>query len=495
MIFKVYEVVAFILEVLVKVVAEGDEPWQYLFELRRMPLQVFGSTRVWTTIRVNKWNTFDFMIVLLTLIFGERSAAPIFRLVRLLRVFRLFNHMPQLQVIVMALMKGLNSIWMILLLLAIIFYIFAVMGTIAFAENDPTHFSTLPITMVTLFQFATLESWASIMWLNFYGCEDPEAQNLNKLGAKDCISSHAQPVVTSLYCITFIVVGSYLLLTLFVGVVTAGMEEATQEQLVESDMEDMMREVALEYNLDHFTVSLWRQVFNALDIDDSGEVHEMELQISMTAMGRKLTKPQIAALLNTLDMDASGGVNFPEFLRFMLIQEERTREMGVDDGEQAAEEGRCAQSKMDREANTATATQTTKSPPPNVGTMLESEGEEPSKVGDKTLVLLDSLSAGASEDSGNQMAKLKVLMARASEKDTLPAFIEIIKQIDIEIDLLVGKNQYATPKNRRRTTTGRSIALPPLRKASRYGICSFRLLGLLLETQCFSIIAVEYLHP
>ena len=109
----------------------------------------------------------------------------------------------------------------------------------------------------------------------------------------DCPDPVAQPKISASYFISFIIIGAYLVLTLFVGVVTAGMEEATSEQEEERIASEMMTHVAADYGLDPYTVNLWRQVFHALDLDSSGEIHEVEMKVVMTVMGQRVSTKDI----------------------------------------------------------------------------------------------------------------------------------------------------------------------------------------------------------
>ena len=154
--------VIFTCEALLKIVAEHSRPWRYFF---------------------SAWNVFDFFIVAMCYVPGAGFAA-VLRLLRLLRVLKLVKQLPQLQMIVGGLLNGLTSIGYISLLLALVFYLYGVLGIILFREvrflieilddfrrfvemkfgdfrrnfgqNDPWHFSTLDIAMLSLFRCATM---------------------------------------------------------------------------------------------------------------------------------------------------------------------------------------------------------------------------------------------------------------------------------------------------------------------------------------------------
>ena len=90
----------------------------------------------------------------------------------LLRVLKLLKAFPALQVIVVALISGLGSIAYIGVILVMVFYIFGILAMILYKANDPWHFGTVHISMVSLFRAATLEDWTDIMYTNVYGCSN-----------------------------------------------------------------------------------------------------------------------------------------------------------------------------------------------------------------------------------------------------------------------------------------------------------------------------------
>ena len=88
-----------------------------------------------------------------------------------MRLFKIIGKIKQLKVIIMGLVKGLSSVTYILLLLLLIFYLFAVLGVVTFRRNDPFHFGSIGMAMVTLFRISTFESWTNVLYINYYGCD------------------------------------------------------------------------------------------------------------------------------------------------------------------------------------------------------------------------------------------------------------------------------------------------------------------------------------
>merc|ERR550514_1003277 len=81
--------------------------------------------------------------------------------------------------------------------------------------------------MMTLFRIATLEDWTDIMYIAYEGCD-----NYGYGGMEDkCVEPTAAPVVAVIYCLSFVVLSSMMILNLFIGVITSSMAEAKTELL------------------------------------------------------------------------------------------------------------------------------------------------------------------------------------------------------------------------------------------------------------------------
>jgi len=239
----------FCLEVVVKILAESTRPWLYFM----------GPDY--------KWNWFDFLIVVFSLPIPGLSGmnASFLRLLRLARITKIFKKIRQLQMIVSGLIHGLKSIVWILLLMLLIFYLFAVAAVIVFKQNDRFHFGNIPIAMVTLFRASTLEDWSDLMYINYFGCGDygdyldarpgyesnidrsERGANITKLRINilpsinyrevffepKCTHSIANPFLSVLFFLSFLVVASFVMLSLFIGAVTMGMTESMDAQEAE----------------------------------------------------------------------------------------------------------------------------------------------------------------------------------------------------------------------------------------------------------------------
>ncbi|CEG42949.1 ion transport protein [Plasmopara halstedii] len=293
----------FTAEVVLKILAEGLEPWNFFR---------------------GAWNFFDFVIVVGSFTRGSGGMLTMLRLLRLLRVLKLVRAFPQLQVIVSALIKGVGSIGYIGLILLLCFYVFGIVGNMLFAENDPFHFQYLHFAMISLFQLATMDGWSDVLYINYYGCDLYGYDDYRELGYQ--CKHQPTGILAVLYFCSFIVLGAMVLITLFIGVVTTSMEEATQEMEAEKEMLRRVEALRTQHNIDTKVVSSYMQVFHMLDLDGSGSVEEAELRTGLAAIGKYPSYEELKEMMDVVDEDGSGQIDIVEFVEFMIHVREKSNQ-------------------------------------------------------------------------------------------------------------------------------------------------------------------------
>ncbi|TVP44652.1 MAG: ion transporter [Halomonas sp.] len=108
------------------------------------------------------WNVFDFLIVTASLIpMDDSEMVLLARLLRIFRVLRLVSMIPELRLLLVSLVKSIPRMGYVVLLMFIIFYIYAAIGSFIFHEVDEQLWGNIALAMLTLFQVATFESWAT----------------------------------------------------------------------------------------------------------------------------------------------------------------------------------------------------------------------------------------------------------------------------------------------------------------------------------------------
>lgn len=108
------------------------------------------------------WNVFDFLIVTASLIpMDESEMVLLARLLRIFRVLRLVSMIPELRLLLVALVKSIPRMGYVVLLMFIIFYIYGAIGSFLFHNVNEDLWGNIALAMLTLFQVATFESWAT----------------------------------------------------------------------------------------------------------------------------------------------------------------------------------------------------------------------------------------------------------------------------------------------------------------------------------------------
>ncbi|RDI95055.1 ion transporter [Meiothermus sp. QL-1] len=168
----------------------------------------------------NGWNLFDLGIVTLSLLPDLGGYAVAARMLRLLRVLRLIRTLPDLQVILGALLRSIPSIGYVLVLMLLLLYLYAVAGVFLFGRNDPFHFGNLHTALLTLFSILTLEGWVEVFRAQYFGC-----QRFTLPEPALCTEPQAQPLVATIYMLSFVLLGTLIFLNLLVGIVVNSMDE------------------------------------------------------------------------------------------------------------------------------------------------------------------------------------------------------------------------------------------------------------------------------
>lgn len=277
----------------VKIISEELKPWRYFYD---------------------NWNIFDFVVVMVSFVpTGSGSTVTILRLLRLLRVLKLMRALPQLQVIVSALLSGMSSIGFISIILFLFFYFCGIIGLTFFGNNDPWHFGSLHMSMLTLFQGATLDSWSNVMYISLYGCEQQPGDY-----PELCTHSQSQFELAAIFWTLFILIAALVLLTLFIGVVSMGMEESKREQKLQTKIDAKADKIAEFERLSSQTLSLYKEIFEIVNVTNSTKIGREEIKFGLRISGIVMNDDEFEETWSRVDRDGSNSIDFSEFLEFVM---------------------------------------------------------------------------------------------------------------------------------------------------------------------------------
>lgn len=241
MVCELVVVIIFVLEIFLKLLAEGSKPWHFFYD---------------------GWNVFDFLIVVIGFFpIQGGSSSMMLRLLRLFRTLKLVKALPKLRILVMGLLMSLSSIAYIGLLLLIVFYIFGIVAVIVFGKNDPVNLGTLHIAVVSLFRAATLEDWTDLMYTAMYGCDNYGYGDMPDL----CKEPNAYGTLGALYWVVFIFLASLMILNLFIGVITTSMEEA--KDLLTKEMEEAKKSAENDHTTRKRSTGVNNQTIQEIDAE------------------------------------------------------------------------------------------------------------------------------------------------------------------------------------------------------------------------------------
>lgn len=193
------------------------------------------------------WLIFDFFVIVLSWAF---EALQVLRAFRILRALRLMSQVKKLRHLIQVLTNVIPHVFAIFALLLLIYYVFAVIFTSLFKQlyrdglTAEDYFSRLDTTLFTLFQLMTMDSWSQI--------------------TKEVMETYQW---AWLPIISFIVVSSFVVVNLVIGVIcdaVASMQQAQSEEELKAiqsmtsqakaaEHDDFLR---MEYKMDQLVSSV-----------------------------------------------------------------------------------------------------------------------------------------------------------------------------------------------------------------------------------------------
>lgn len=152
------------------------------------------------------WNIFDFIVVAVSFV-PDCGMFSSVRLFRILRIFKLISGIRHMRIILGAIVKSVRGIMWTGSLLVLIYYVYGILGTHLFGAAFEDWFGSLGKSVYTLFQVMTLESWSMGI-------------------ARPVIAAYPYAWV---YFITYILMTSFLVMNIVVGIVLTSITECCKE--------------------------------------------------------------------------------------------------------------------------------------------------------------------------------------------------------------------------------------------------------------------------
>jgi voltage-gated sodium channel len=154
------------------------------------------------------WNVFDFVVIAASFVPGVRENATLLRLVRLLRIVRAVRLLPDLRVLTVAVGRSVPGVASLAAITLLLVYVYGMVGWVIFHDHDPANFEDIGQSMVTMFVLLTLENLPAYI---------ERGQALSDW--------------TLLFYVSYVLLASFLIFNLFIGIVINSMEEARAIEL------------------------------------------------------------------------------------------------------------------------------------------------------------------------------------------------------------------------------------------------------------------------
>lgn len=166
------------------------------------------------------WNVFDFLVVAAAFVPGLRANAMLLRLIRLLRVVRLIRFLPDLRMLVSAAGRSVPGVASLGAATFVLIFIYGMVGWVLFANRDPGGYGNVGQAMLTMFVMLTLENFPDNV-------------------AMGQTVSHW----TILFFISYVLLASFLIFNLFIGIVLNAMEEARAQDREKHETGDLLERI------------------------------------------------------------------------------------------------------------------------------------------------------------------------------------------------------------------------------------------------------------
>ncbi len=167
------------------------------------------------------WNVFDFVVIAASFVPGVRENAMLLRLVRLARIVRAIRLLPDLRVLTVAVGRSIPGVASLAVITLLLVYVYGMVGWAIFDEHDPANFGNVGQSMVTMFVLLTLENLPTYI---------EKGQELSDW--------------TLMFYVSYVLVASFLIFNLFIGIVINSMEEARAIELHRAERELLVEDHA-----------------------------------------------------------------------------------------------------------------------------------------------------------------------------------------------------------------------------------------------------------
>lgn len=230
-------------------------------------------------------------------------ALRILRMFRVLRVTRILRTMKFMKVIVAVIIETAEQYTYVAIILLLFIFIYALLGMQIYAGNliyssrlPRYNFDTFGPAFFTLFQILTIENWTDIVEV--------------------CYSSKISPALTLIYILSWLIIGNYIFLNLFLALLLGGFDnvnvvkslEETNDEFKELQEVILLRKELESVHKEQIILMKRRQQQNVkyiLKHEDHDGIEDDEEQIDILEEEQQKVRASYTLVRNTMDDDSS----------------------------------------------------------------------------------------------------------------------------------------------------------------------------------------------
>ena len=213
-------------------------------------------------------------------------------------------------------------------------------GQIWFHSNDSLHFGTFYLASSTIVRVFTEEDWTEVMYNNAEGCANYGYQPMCKdLGYTNCAArlddvndvtaleelaccceekSYPQPLSSYAYFGSLLIVGAWILMKLFIGIITTSMHSAQQAMNSMDEQRKKMNQIIEVVQFSQYTVGLYQRIFDMLvDFSGNGLLNESYLFKALFEVGINVDDESINDVYIQMASDNADKISFYNFVIFI----------------------------------------------------------------------------------------------------------------------------------------------------------------------------------
>ena len=132
---------------------------------------------------------------------------------------------------------------------------------------------------------STLDGWSDVMYVNAFGCDKWQTYSFGRYfsslalkSRNNCNHPKAWGWISVAYFLSFVVMSAQVLMTLFIGIISTAMEEATSQNTKDQLLERRVDERSKVLNISPSELTCYRRIYQLLLRASEGPIGREELK-------------------------------------------------------------------------------------------------------------------------------------------------------------------------------------------------------------------------